>query len=535
MRAWRVMGWTLWSCALACGDSSGMSTDATGMTGMTGTDTNEPPSATCTPGSGSATVREPTLLVTLKDRWEEAWLGSPAVADLDGDGVQEIVVPRGEALLAWHPDGTLLWKFPTGGGRIWASPVVADFDDDGKLEVAFAAREKVYMLDSTGSPRPGFPVVWQDELRSLAAGDLDGDGQLDLAAALADGGPGDVMNAWHADGSPVAGFPPNASGASGCDDKCYLAGCYDQNMAIGDLDGDGKADLVAPHDNAYASIHRGTGEAFDANAIYPVKKTPGVRYLHALAESIQGYAEDESTALQAHFTNTAPAIADIDGDGQREVILLASVQNAAQDQREQGVAVWVVGPDGRRHPRFEVPVHVPGYLSGLWDYGDNIVAITNQVSVADVSAETPGLELVFAGFDGSIHAVSAAGQLLWSTPYTSDAGVAVGGVAIADLSDDGVPEVIFNSYSTEPDKGQLVILGSQGAVLHALPLPRRGAMPVPTIADVDGDGQVEIVVSLKDAEDGVESVRVYTVPGSSSSCLLWPTGRGSLLRSGLVP
>ena len=48
-------------------------------------------------------------------------------------------------------------------------------------------------------------------------------------------------------------------------------------------------------------------------------------------------------------------------------------------------------------------------------------------------------------------------------------------------------------------------------------------------------GGAEIVVSLKDAEDKVESVRVYTVPGSSSDCLLWPTGRGNLLRSGLVP
>ena len=61
------------------------------------------------------------------------------------------------------------------------------------------------------------------------------------------------------------------------------------------------------------------------------------------------------------------------------------------------------------------------------------------------------------------------------------------------------------------------------------------AIAVPTLADVDGDGQVEIVVSLKDAEDKVESVRVYTVPGSSDNCLLWPTGRGNLLRSGLVP
>ena len=113
----------------------------------------------------------------------------------------------------------------------------------------------------------------------------------------------------------------------------------------------------------------------------------GSRYL---AEAMQGYADDEDTALQAHFTNTAPAIADIDGDGQRDIVMLASVQNAAQSDRERGVAVWVVGHDGSRRPGFDPPVHLPDYLSGLWDYGDtNIVGITNQVAVADCGSMPP--------------------------------------------------------------------------------------------------------------------------------------------------
>ncbi len=493
--------------------------------------------ATCAPapGGGSVTVQAPTLKTTLKDRWQEAWQASPAVADLDGDGVSEIVVARADVLVIWSPSGAVKAKVPTGGGRIWSSPVVADLRPEPGQEVAFAAGNKLFVVDAKGAVMSGFPVTWVGELRSLAAGDLDGDGALELVVAPADGGDsGDVMNAWHAaDGSKVAGFPPNATGTSGCDAKCYVAGCYDQNVALGDLDGDGKADVVVGHDNAYASFHRGDGVAFDANAMFTkVKKTPGVRYLHDLALSIQGYADDEDTALQAHFTNSAPAIADVDGDGKQDVILLGSVQNAAQSDRLKGVGLWVLHADASRLAAWQTPFHAPDYLAGLWDFdGTNVVGATNQVSVADLHP-TPGPELVFAGFDGRIHAVSAARQELWATTYTTDPNVLTGGVALADLSGDGRPEVVFATYSTDAGKGALFVLDAGGAVLHELPLPRRGGMPVPTIADVDGDGALEIVVSLKDAEDKVESVRVYGVAGSSTNCLPWPTGRGNPLRDG---
>jgi len=497
-----------------------------------------PPAPSCGPAEGgSATVSAPEILVVLKDRWEEAWLGSPAVADLEGDGASEIIVPRANALDVWSPDGALKWRFDGGEGRIWSSPVVADFQGGPELEVAFAARGSIFLLNASGAALPGFPVAWEDEIRSLAAGDVDGDGKLDLVAAPAHDGPSDVMSAWAADGSLIAGFPPNQAGTSGCeaDDKCYLAGCYDQNVAVGDLDGDGKGDIVVGHDNAYTSIHKGTGEAFDASSMFPVKKTPGVRYLHDLALAQQGYADDEETALQAHFTNTAPAIADLDEDGSPEVLLLASAQNAAQSKRELGIALWALHSDASRLPGWEEPFYAPDYLAGLWDYdGTNVVAATNQVTVADLDPTKPGPELIFAGFDGRIHGVTADRQAIFEVTYTTDPEVLTGGVVVGDLSGDGIPEIVFNTYSTGEGKGALFILDAGGKKLHEIPLPRRGAMPVPTLADVNGDGSVEIIVSLKDAEDKVESVLVYTVPGSHTSCLLWPTGRGNLLRNGWV-
>jgi hypothetical protein len=519
---------------LACAAPNTGNDDASDA-GETGSD--PPTAASCDPADPDGSpVAAPELLVRLADRWQEGWLSSPAVADLDEDGAMEIIVAREGLVQVWNPAGTLLWTYDTGMGRIWASPIVHDLRNDlPGLEIAVAARESVHMIQADGTAVAGFPVTWEDELRSLAAGDVDGDGALELVVAPGHGGPTDVMAAFNNDGSPVAGFPPNAAGASGCDEACYLAGCYDQNLAVGDLDGDGMADIVAPHDNAYASIHHGSGEAFDADPGFSAIKTPGVRYMHVLAEAQQGWAEEEETALQAHFTNTAPAVADLDEDGNYEVVMLGSVQNAAQTDRFKGVSLWVVRSDVTRLPGFDPPVHFPDYLAGLWDYeGTNVVGATNQVSIADLNAAEPGKEVVFAGFDGAIHAVGASGQVLWSSSYTTDDRVLTGGLAIGDLNRDGVPELVFATYSPDENKSNLFVLDAGGNVLHQLPLPRRGAMAVPTLADVDGDGTVEIVVSLKDAEDMVESVLVYTVPGSADNCLPWPTGRGSLLRNGHV-
>jgi hypothetical protein len=533
----------------ACGGEEARSTGGSGGSGAGNTTTTgvgggvqpPPPSCNATPSGGSADVAEPELIASLGDQWHEAWLGSPAVADLDGDGTVEIIAARHGRVIAWHADGSIVFKKDV-DGRCWASPIVVDLRPDlPGLEIAQASSDTIYAFDAAGNDLPGFPYVWRGELRSLAAGDIDGDGAIELVAVTTQNlelnGQRDIIIAVKPDGSTEPGFPPNTSGTSGCDDACYIYNGYDQNVAIGDVDGDGVSDVFATQDNAYNSLHHGTGEAFACATSFSGKtKFSGVRGLHAMDEAFQGWAGDEATALQAHHTNTAPAIADIDGDGVGELVFIASVQNAAQNQRELGVALWVLENDGSRTAGWETPLHFADYLSGLSDYGEtNIVAITNQVSVAEIDPGRPGPEMVFAGFDGHIHAVDSAQNVIWSVPYTNSNIVATGGVVVADLSGDGSPEIVFNTYSTAEGLGELFILDSGGNLQHRIPLPGRGAMPVPTVADADGDGTLDIVVSLKDAENGAPQVLVFRVPGSGDNCLPWPTGRRTLLRDGYVP
>jgi hypothetical protein len=51
----------------------------------------------------------------------------------------------------------------------------------------------------------------------------------------------------------------------------------------------------------------------------------------------------------------------------------------------------------------------------------------------------------------------------------------------------------------------------------------------PSIADLDGNGTLEIVTTSID-----HGLDVWTVPGSLAGPSAWPTGRGSLLRNGTV-
>jgi hypothetical protein len=144
-------------------------------------------------------------------------------------------------------------------------------------------------------------------------------------------------------------------------------------------------------------------------------------------------------------------------------------------------------------------------------------------------------------YDGKLYAFGADGTQLWTFTFGTGPSPYVGAseALIADLNAEGIPEIVFTTFCSgaprEPETpAHIVVLNNNGAELQRVELSGRGSMAAPTIADVDGDGAPELIVSLKDTlGGGMGGVQIWNLPGASTNCILWGTGRGNLLRQGV--
>jgi len=133
--------------------------------------------------------------------------GAPAFADLDDDGVLDLVVASQDFnVYAVTANGESLPGFPAAAGyRLYEGPAIADVDGDGKLDVVFTAADGVvHAVSRAGVPVPGYPVHIGTRLVGGAAiGDLDRDGTLEVVAVSGEG----TVHALGRGGKELRGFP----------------------------------------------------------------------------------------------------------------------------------------------------------------------------------------------------------------------------------------------------------------------------------------------------------------------------------------
>ena len=165
--------------------------------------------------------------------------------DFDGDGVRDLAVASRFALAFFHGQGDGTYVPAPSVPTPLDQPedvVAADFNGDGHLDLAIGAfYDIVFALgDGKGAFAVGEPKRWLTlDVGALAVADLDGNGRPDLVIASATGS--NLVD--EAQGGEIFVMRGQGDGVMS-DPERFLAGWQAEDMAISDIDGNGRLDIV---------------------------------------------------------------------------------------------------------------------------------------------------------------------------------------------------------------------------------------------------------------------------------------------------
>ncbi|WRX23035.1 Dual specificity phosphatase [Theobroma cacao] len=192
-------------------------------------------------------------------------LSTPVIADIDNDGVSEMIVAVSYFFDHEYYDnpehmkelgGIEIGKYVAGGivvfnldtkqvkwikdldlstdtsnfrAYIYSSLSVVDLDGDGNLDILVGTSFGLfYVLDHHGNVRQKFPLEMAEIQSAVVAADINDDGKIELVTTDTHGN----VAAWTAQGEEIW--------------EVHLKSLVPQGPAVGDVDGDGHTDLVIP-------------------------------------------------------------------------------------------------------------------------------------------------------------------------------------------------------------------------------------------------------------------------------------------------
>ncbi|HEU5311228.1 MAG TPA: FG-GAP-like repeat-containing protein, partial [Candidatus Eisenbacteria bacterium] len=483
------------------------------------------------PNDGSTPVRITTLPVRRIPAYEDAGLSNLTVyryqvCGVDSSGNEG---PRSSILVAsTSPPGLAGW--PVVLGQSTSSSVgLADLDGDARPEVLVGA-EYLYVVRHDGSDwvdgdqTPATVGIFSTLLHNIpsspAVADLDLDGTPEIIAASWNDS---TVAVFRTDGSLQPGSWPRKGSAP-----------FWSVPAVGNLDGDPELEVVIGSNGQrlYAWNEDGS-EVLDGDAN---PATQGVYFAPPGMGSVI----------------SSPAVADLNGDVQREVVFGTSAGRVYAVRAGAVVPGWPFQATGVMSSSPAIGDIIPGggLEVAMACANDSVYVLTstgarapgwprhlaltpgngrvNSVALARLRGHLgdPSLCVVVAGVDGRLVAFAPSGATLsgWSAVNVGAATEA--SPAVADLEGDGSLEVLLGA-----EDRRLHAYRFDGTPVSGFPIETAAEVRgTPGIWDLDGDGATDIVVAGWD-----RLLRAWRYPGTfQRSGMAWPMFHHDGFRTGVA-
>jgi hypothetical protein len=365
------------------------------------------------------------------------------------------------------------WDMPTSiwnptYNQVMSQPIVIDLIGDATPEIVFMSYDDA-SWDSKGCLRgvygDGSGEIFSRVMDGaqgtggIAAGDLDGDGSVEIVIATHDG-----VIATDAYGQMLWTGTGGAAGIYGISDT----------PSIADLDGDdspevivGSAIFSAQGDLlAVGEYGRGGAPVSNGNSVNVGTCSVAIDLDDDGDQEVvtgnAAYDLDGTALWHTSEDDGYPAVADFDGDGDGEIALGGGGRIRLMDT--DGTELW--------------SLTIPGCTTDYYG-GPPVIADFDGDGTPDIGADCGSQYTV----------VDAGGNVMWQTTVQDGSSGNTASSAF-DFDGDGAAEVVYADELT-----LWVLDGTDGSVRMSSDQHSSGTwLEYPVLADVDNDGQVEIVV-----------------------------------------